>query len=302
VPNFLQHLIAANMLAAEGRYLEGRGEYGKALENYLTGVKLGRDLTQPQASYYYHNAGIGIANISILPLHDLVESRNLDEEQLRKAINKLEQAEKTWGPIAEVFALDEPITRKLLKESLKLYEGPEEDLPKDRYWKLFGEALKDPDRLIAETRRLNDFETGYAETPYWEIDRDKYSSEREKLLSGCNPYIRETFSLSPGIEIVTSQTRLLSQIRATRLAAAVELYRLDHDAAPRSLGQLVPQYLESVPIDPFTGKPMRYRPWTDEGGGAIYSLGPDREDDRMKIEYDATNGTFSQGDVFYEHR
>jgi hypothetical protein len=47
---------------------------------------------------------------------------------------------------------------------------------------------------------------------------------------------------------------------------------------------------------------MRYRPWTDEGGGAIYSLGPDREDDRMQIEYDGTNGTFSKGDVFYEHR
>lgn len=69
--------------------------------------------------------------------------------------------------------------------------------------------------------------------------------------------------------------------QAHRLAAycalAVEQYRLGTGHLPESLDKLVPQYLDAVPLDPFDGKPLRYRLLNP--GFVIYSVGEDLSDD-----------------------
>lgn len=69
----------------------------------------------------------------------------------------------------------------------------------------------------------------------------------------------------------------------TRLAIckmAIRRYQLDHDRLPGTLADLVPEYLGSVPEDPFGGQPIVYRP--DSAGPILYSVGPDRRDDGGK--------------------
>lgn len=58
---------------------------------------------------------------------------------------------------------------------------------------------------------------------------------------------------------------------------AVERYRLAHGALPETLRDLVPRYIPDVPLDPFDGKPLRYKRL--ERGYAVYSVGPDGNDD-----------------------
>ena len=71
---------------------------------------------------------------------------------------------------------------------------------------------------------------------------------------------------------------------------AVERYRRGHAGTlPSSLQSLVPAYLASVPIDPFSGDPLTYKPDTDgyllysldtnlkNDGGALYGLGSRRQ-------------------------
>jgi hypothetical protein len=48
--------------------------------------------------------------------------------------------------------------------------------------------------------------------------------------------------------------------RATLIQLALERYRREHDAYPRKLAELVPEYLEKVPLDPFAGTPFNYLP------------------------------------------
>jgi hypothetical protein len=43
------------------------------------------------------------------------------------------------------------------------------------------------------------------------------------------------------------------------------------------LAELAPSYLETVPVDPFDGQPLRYR--TQGAGYVLYSIGPDLKDD-----------------------
>ena len=61
-------------------------------------------------------------------------------------------------------------------------------------------------------------------------------------------------------------------------ALAVERYRRDHNgAAPSSLEEMVPRYLDAVPVDPRSGVSLRYIKRTDRF--IVYSVGANRADD-----------------------
>jgi len=66
-------------------------------------------------------------------------------------------------------------------------------------------------------------------------------------------------------------------LRCASVGLAAERYRKRHGGWPPSLGDLVPHYLTAVPLDPFDGKPLRYR--RTEHGAVIYSIGEDAHDD-----------------------
>lgn len=72
-----------------------------------------------------------------------------------------------------------------------------------------------------------------------------------------------------GQGILENKFELQSHIEATRTAIACELYRRKYGELPESLNTLVPDFLESVPSDPFDGKPLRY----DKQKKIIYSVG-----------------------------
>ena len=68
-------------------------------------------------------------------------------------------------------------------------------------------------------------------------------------------------------------------LRAARVAVATERYRrAHHEALPASLDQLVSAFLGAIPIDPFSGQPLRFRPAAP--GYVVYSVGANRQDDR----------------------
>lgn len=68
-----------------------------------------------------------------------------------------------------------------------------------------------------------------------------------------------------------AMTRLLS------VDVALRAWTASHKGLPRNLAALVPQYLNILPADPFTGKDFIYRPMTD-GTFVLYSTGPKRTD------------------------
>ena len=95
--------------------------------------------------------------------------------------------------------------------------------------------------------------------------------------------------------VVSNATRLLAVTRAMRIAVAVERYRRDHgELLPNDLQALVPTYLPAVPIDPFTGKDMRFA--KDADGYVAYSVGPNRRDDGGDVTVDWREGARSAPD------
>jgi hypothetical protein len=75
--------------------------------------------------------------------------------------------------------------------------------------------------------------------------------------------------------------RLTALSRAARTALAVERYRMDKGRFPDKLDQLVPGYLDVVPVDPFTDLALRYK--IEPDAVIVYSVGDDKSDDGGKV-------------------
>jgi hypothetical protein len=65
-----------------------------------------------------------------------------------------------------------------------------------------------------------------------------------------------------------------------KLRIALERYRQKNDRLPRTLTDLVPDFIDTIPIDQFDGSPIRYLP----GKKRLYSVGTDLIDDGGQSE------------------
>jgi hypothetical protein len=65
-------------------------------------------------------------------------------------------------------------------------------------------------------------------------------------------------------------------------AIALERYRGRHGSYPKTLAELAPEFLKTVPADFMDGRPLRYR-LTDDGHIVLYSVGLDCADNGGKI-------------------
>jgi hypothetical protein len=115
------------------------------------------------------------------------------------------------------------------------------------------------------------------------------------------------FSILP-IYALTSDIETLSSMRNARTAIATELFRRVNGRWPDNLQELVPDFLDEIPIDPFDGMPLRYRHMKDgeelraeypgivaRNGVIIYSIGPDGSDDGGAIDSYVNFIVFSEG-------
>ncbi len=73
------------------------------------------------------------------------------------------------------------------------------------------------------------------------------------------------------------------------IACALERYWLTNKEFPDGLDELVPRFLERVPHDVVTGKPLVYRR-TSNGGYILYSVGWNQKDEGGKMEKQTEDG------------
>jgi hypothetical protein len=89
-------------------------------------------------------------------------------------------------------------------------------------------------------------------------------------------FIGRAMAPSMGRALLLDVRRIARQ-RAARIALAVERYRLAHGGQlPESLAELAPTFIDALPNDPFTSKPMIYKKL--DKGFTIYSVGEDQTD------------------------
>jgi len=92
--------------------------------------------------------------------------------------------------------------------------------------------------------------------------------------------------------------QLAAHVRLLTADLALRCYESEQRRAPTGLEQLVPQYLQRVPSDPFSGRPMIYRP--QGTNWLLYSVGPDSVDDGGQRVGAWVSGAVPRGDLFYD--
>ena len=129
----------------------------------------------------------------------------------------------------------------------------------------------------------------FAAKPYpWRADARQRLAEQTEGANGILVRL-----LVPALEHAADAAQRADARRSlVRAAIAAYRYRADEGAYPERLSDLVPKYLDAVPLDPYVGKPIRYR--REQQGAVIYSVGPNLiDDDAEAIEF---TGAELQGD------
>jgi hypothetical protein len=91
------------------------------------------------------------------------------------------------------------------------------------------------------------------------------------------PLIASGYSIPNTRRIVQSAVQTETLRRLAIAAIALKRHQLLHTEPPPNLAALVPQFLDRVPIDPMSGKPICYR--ANSSGFILYSVGEDGLDD-----------------------
>src|ERR1700722_845219 len=131
--------------------------------------------------------------------------------------------------------------------------------------------------------------------------RNENRFTRHRLLKGFNA-IGWVITLWQRREIRQKVERIdkraIARVRLLMAELAVRCYQTEQGRLPPSLEQLVPMYLQQVPLDPFSGRPIIYHPQGSKW--LLYSVGEDGVDDGGKRVGPSVSGTVTKGDLFYD--
>jgi hypothetical protein len=245
----------------------------KAIESILTNLSLAKSSNVPLLIHQL--VRIAVKATAYNSIERLVNRIQLTEEQLIR----LSEGIKTPGN-------DEGYKRALIGENctgLFTFRGHVREVSERfgsqgglsiflAFWRLTGLNDRDAIKYIDIMQELMDA----MELPANErllvfnsIQNDVFNKKRGGVLARM---IMPAFG-----RIMQIDSRHLADLRATQTALAIERYRMAEGHLPESLDNLVPAFLEAVPIDPFDGQSLKYR--TLEKGFVVYSIGDDLTDE-----------------------
>ena len=131
-----------------------------------------------------------------------------------------------------------------------------------------------PDDIASYRQTMHHYATMTAR-PYREAHADWEKWDDELRATGVGLFTRMLVPALSAAAKHAAEADARHQLACTALA--VEKYRAKTGQPPARLDDLAPDYLDSVPVDPFDGKPLRMA--VSQGGILLYNIGPDLKDE-----------------------
>jgi RNA polymerase sigma factor (sigma-70 family) len=293
LPYLTAYRSMADAMRIEAEMLAAQGDYQGAFAMYDTLMDFGTESARggPVMNGLVAN---NVESVAMESLRYAMKSGWVTPDDYRFLIEQLYEADarqyRTWeGTMAEAQNLALWVDR-MTQEGDTVFAEAFEKVCSD------AEGLQDalsgmtPAEMESLCRQmLTDYErvAAYLELPYYEAQRIDADS-----LLGDNPIIQAFLDRTPRLNVV--EARSAAFVRGTLVMAAVELYRAEHATYPATLTQLVPDYLQVLPQDPFTGGTFGYA--VGENDYLLYSFAQDMKDDGG-ITFDQTGSFWTwQGD------
>ncbi|HEX5471420.1 MAG TPA: hypothetical protein VFW73_06015, partial [Lacipirellulaceae bacterium] len=125
-------------------------------------------------------------------------------------------------------------------------------------------------------------------TPYWKRSNDQsLNKEVQSYADGTIGRYRYLLVslLTPSYDSLLRGATVCDADRdGVFIGLGLELYHREHHQWPKTLDELSPRWLSTVPVDPITGKPLHYKVVNDRP--LVYSVGTDGDDDGGRIPID----------------
>jgi hypothetical protein len=283
--DFTSYRVLATRMALQALWSAYKGDFNGAMEDAIVLTRFGMHL-EGKGALVEQLVGMGIERLGNTCIFTILNNTQVPAPILRKTRQTLEQyykaneriinldIEKTlyYEYIQRSFTDDGKGNGRVLWRGLVF-------VPTRSRWGLVARLItfRLPDRktivrtidtLFDALQRLSEIEPYCAE--YEAQLRVISQISQSNIMVGVSaPAIKQTMRLSLRHKTVR---------RAIVAVLAALEYRQEHGAYPPDLDQLVKAgYLETVPTDPYTGRPFVYR--RTESNFLLYSAGEDQKDD-----------------------
>lgn len=241
---------------------------------------------------------------------------NVPPEVAGRAINCLLESDKSAEPLAETFRQEYravPMRVKMFFDphGQTLFGFDEETANSERQarWSayLFGKLLgSSQERVTADLADVYRCLVNLTDRPY---DVEHLQRFEDSVVPSVKPgglirlddpvgYIIAKLTVPSFTPIIVKYRRRAAELRATAVVLALRQYQQAEQHSPQTLQDLVPKYLSEVPVDPFDGKPLRYRVRTD-GRWIVYSVGPNQLDENGEQPKGDPREYADRGDVIF---
>lgn len=264
--------------AIKALYLQKQGKNQEAIQEALNSIKVGQKIQESQPYLIEYLIAMIIKKNGLEALQKIISSSNLSSEELKDLVQKLNKFQENKKGLIAVWKGEyhfiklriDLISEKNPEELEYIVSMPEEDLEKAKN-NFYFQSNKTK-FLFADYMRINIRNSSklYNEIENFEIMEPFPFSWTEKHfrknLIGKILYHKNAFNMNVVFKKRCEEDLLVS---ATQILAALKAYKNDTKSLPASLNKLVPNYISTIAIDPFDGKPIRYSS-TEK---IIYSVG-----------------------------
>ena len=295
IPNLASWRSATRLTVLKAFDLQRQGKTSEALDELEKVLEISKKINNSQANTLELLTALDIESQILESIQKVISSSRLDNTQLKQRIQKLgEYGENRTSFISALLKSEykdssfymDSFTKLRNGENVKysLPEFSEEELEKlknklsDPVGKYYFQPNKTK-RLVAEFAReqiKNAESICYNQNSKSEMIKNRFPNNQVSAFFREN-LIGETLAslLMLQLQVAFNKKCLNDTIfSATQTLIAIKAYKNDTGNYPASLNDLVPNYLTSLPKDPFDGKPLKY----SASKKIIYSVGPDGQD------------------------
>jgi len=273
--------------AIKALYLSKQGNDKEALDEILKSIDVAQKIQNSQTSLLEYLITLGMKNISLKTMQKIVSSSKLKGNELKSYIQNLDKFYNNSNDLIKTLKVEYNIVSyeinliangdtKMLKLVSKDFEDAKiKEMISNNYY-----FLKNKTKLLfAENTRMqiNNASQVCGEIKNTEnkelVPENKIPENKIKMIFEENiigKMLYDTLAINPSsLFIGRCQSDLL--VGATQTIIAIKAYKNDKNSYPNSLNDLIPDYLSSIPKDPFDGGQLKYSLQKK----IIYSIGKD---------------------------
>jgi len=289
-PDAVKMILAIRLLGINAVLLAEAGQVQAALDELRQGMQfIRKTIDEP----FLINNLVALSNMKSLLncLGHIISGRELDPAILSAWIQELDvEAWRTkfWRCVETERVL-------ALETGLGVVKGDKEILRSEAKGNRFIYWLIRPIQKLQIIWVQDQFKEAKktASLPYYDIKA--LTKEKQAWREAAPWYFKLSGLLLADFQSVfLKEATLEAMMLTTKAGLACKIYKNQTGHYPENLDTLVPEFLDTVPLDPFSGKPLIYR--FQDGGVLIYSVGSNERDEEGRGTYQITQLVMEKDD------